>query len=103
VVRFGNDGGPVLQRDPSLEGAVAGETGYIAKLSDDLLVAERGRSIHVYLITDGMFTDVTPPVLRSGDYRVTSAQSDLGGVLWFGTEDGLLRYDPRMEKNYGAP
>src|SRR5690606_5801514 len=97
VVHLDPEGRPSFRRDPALEGMVSGEAGFVAKLGDDLLVSERGRRIHVYLITDGVLTDVTPPVLRSGDYRVTSAQPDYDGVLWFGTEDGLLRYDPRLE------
>lgn len=99
----GTNGEPALLRDPALDVAISGESGFVAELSDQLLVVESERQLHIYRVSDGGFTDVTPPVLRSGEYRVISAQSDQDGVLWIGTEDGLLRYDPRLEKHYEAP
>ncbi|HYE97097.1 MAG TPA: ATP-binding protein [Rubricoccaceae bacterium] len=53
--------------------------------------------------TSGGWQEQTPPALSRLSSRVEMAYEAANGVVWLGTEDGLLRYDPRVRKPYDAP
>ncbi|NNF58161.1 MAG: hypothetical protein HKN04_07955, partial [Rhodothermaceae bacterium] len=51
----------------------------------------------------GRWIENTPPVLRLRDARVERVYEEGTGVTWFGTDQGLLRYDPAQTKRYDVP
>src|SRR5690606_5790845 len=51
----------------------------------------------------GGYRDVTPAPLRLLDTRVLAIYEEADGTVWLGTEGGLIRLDPRLEKDYETP
>jgi signal transduction histidine kinase len=51
----------------------------------------------------GRYRDTTPAALRFRGARYNAIYEEPDGTVWLGTEEGLLRYDPRMPKGYEAP
>jgi signal transduction histidine kinase len=49
------------------------------------------------------YREATPAVLRFRNTRVLAVYEERDGTVWLGTEEGLLRFDPRMQKGYGSP
>ncbi|MBP7866377.1 MAG: hypothetical protein KA419_10540 [Acidobacteria bacterium] len=49
---------------------------------------------------DGTFRFVDTPFLRLAEYAIDAICPEPDGVVWLGGTDGLLRYDPRVPKDY---
>ena len=49
---------------------------------------------------DGTWAFDKKPFLRFADFPVGSIHSDDDGVVWFGGGEGLVRYDPSVQKDY---
>jgi signal transduction histidine kinase len=83
-----------------------GETSSLVNIdqSGRLWVVKEGR-VRVYGRTgDSEYEDVTPPALHLTDVpdRFLYVESTTG-VAWIAGEQGLIRYDPSVEKTYDAP
>ena len=50
--------------------------------------------------TDGSYIINKTPFLRFSDMAVSRIYPEENGVIWFGTNENLIRYDPLIEKNY---
>ena len=52
--------------------------------------------------TDGSYTIDKTPFLRFSDMAVSRIYPEDDGIVWFGTNENLIRYDPQVKKNYKA-
>jgi signal transduction histidine kinase/CheY-like chemotaxis protein/ligand-binding sensor domain-containing protein len=52
---------------------------------------------------DGSFRTEKLAFQRFTDTPAVIIYPEKDGVVWFGTNDGLIRYDPSIQKNYAAP
>jgi signal transduction histidine kinase/ligand-binding sensor domain-containing protein len=52
--------------------------------------------------SDGSYAVDKTALLRFSDLAVSRIYPEPGGVVWFGRDDGLIRYDPSVPKNYSA-
>lgn len=50
--------------------------------------------------TDGGYHVDKTALLRFSDLSVSKIYTEPGGVVWFGRDDGLVRFDPSITKNY---
>ena len=53
--------------------------------------------------SDGSFRADTTALLRFADLAVAKIYPEPDGVVWFGRDDGLIRYDPAVAKSYATP
>jgi signal transduction histidine kinase/ligand-binding sensor domain-containing protein len=51
---------------------------------------------------DGSYTAEKTALLRFSDLAVSKIFAEPNGVVWFARDDGLIRYDPSVQKNYAA-
>jgi signal transduction histidine kinase/CheY-like chemotaxis protein/ligand-binding sensor domain-containing protein len=51
---------------------------------------------------DGSYLPDKTPLLRFADVPSTAIYPEKNGVVWFGSTEGVIRYDPRMTKDYAA-
>jgi ligand-binding sensor domain-containing protein len=51
---------------------------------------------------DGSYLPEKTPFLRIADLRAYSMYIEDDGVAWFGSEAGVIRYDPHIQRNYAA-
>ena len=64
----------------------------------------KDRRIHRLAERDnGDWIEDTPAVLELRDARVETVFEEPDGVIWFGTDKGLLRFDPARTKEYEVP
>ncbi|MEM0999697.1 MAG: adenylate/guanylate cyclase domain-containing protein [Bacteroidota bacterium] len=52
---------------------------------------------------DGRFVYDSLPIIRAPISDVFSIYEDPTGIVWFGGVEALVRYDPKIEKNYRLP
>jgi signal transduction histidine kinase/CheY-like chemotaxis protein len=81
----------------------AGDGGYLinAAEKDRMWVMSSGK-ISAYMEQGGSFVDITPPALVLGNVPARFLYLENDGVIWVAVEQGLLRYDPLVEKDYGV-
>jgi signal transduction histidine kinase/BarA-like signal transduction histidine kinase/ligand-binding sensor domain-containing protein len=80
---------------------------------DGRYVVNYSRTGDVWTISDGKISihrrendslvDVTPTALRLGGVPPRRLYLDSDGVAWIAIDQGLLRFDPRIEKDYDVP
>ena len=69
-----------------------------------LWVANERRGVRLVPRPEGGYEAVPTALARLPEgTRVTSFWADADGVVWAGTDDGLFRYDPRLEPGRPAP
>ena len=51
---------------------------------------------------DGTYKVETKPFLRFSGFQTAVIYPEADGVVWFGGRDGLIRYDPSLQKAYSA-
>jgi signal transduction histidine kinase len=99
VIRF--------EQDEPLSRAVLGErlSAYHLNLSLDgrQWVIRDGRLFVLETGPDGVPSDVTPPALRFPGMVGQYVFVEHDGVAWVTGTDGLVRYDPRVGKDYAGP
>jgi signal transduction histidine kinase len=77
-------------------------TNYLINMSQPgkVWVVEGGR-VHVYEPTaEGGYVDVTPPILHLEGVSYQFHYVETSGVSWLAGEQGVVRYDPSVEKDY---
>jgi signal transduction histidine kinase/ligand-binding sensor domain-containing protein len=52
--------------------------------------------------SDGSYTVDKTALLRFSDLAVAKIYVEPDGIVWFARDDGLIRYDPSVRKNYSA-
>ena len=52
--------------------------------------------------SDGSYDKETTPFLRFSDETVALIYPEADGTVWFGINDGIIRYDPTIPKDYSA-
>jgi signal transduction histidine kinase/ligand-binding sensor domain-containing protein len=53
--------------------------------------------------SDGSYRADKTALLRFADLAVAKIYPEQDGVVWFGRDDGLVRYDPSIAKDYAVP
>jgi signal transduction histidine kinase len=59
--------------------------------------------IRAFVDENGPLREVTPPALGLGGLPVRYLAIDGDGVVWIAAGQGLLRFDPRIHKDYAVP
>ena len=95
-----------FEPDSTLNALAGADDGanYLINLSPSgkVWVVEGGR-VHVYESTpDGGYVDVTPPILHLEGVSYQSHYVEENGVSWLAGEQGVVRYDPSVEKDYAV-
>jgi len=54
-------------------------------------------------LVDGSYLKEQTPLLRFADVPASSIYAEDDGVVWFGSDGLLVRFDPRVPKNYASP
>jgi len=95
-----------FEPDSTLNALVGADhgTNYLINMSQPgkVWVVEGGR-VHVYEPTpDGGYVDVTPPILHLEGVSYQSHYVETNGVSWLAGEQGVVRYDPSVEKDYAV-
>lgn len=79
------------------------DTGSLVEDADGRVWISFGRDIAVGdRQTDGSYAWTTAPFVRFADEIVQTVYPDENGIVWFGTANGAIRYDTRMENGEGA-
>lgn len=71
------------------------------KVEGQVWVVKEGR-VHVYQEAEGGYKEVTPPILRLDgiSYQFMYVEGD--GTAWINGAEGIIRYEPSIEKNYAV-
>jgi signal transduction histidine kinase/CheY-like chemotaxis protein len=101
------DGHVRFEPDPSINPLVEidGETNYLVNTPrpGEVWIIRGGR-IYVYAqMGEGRYEEVTPPILRIDDVSIQVNYVEDDGVSWVVGDEGLIRYDPAVEKDYTVP
>ncbi len=70
---------------------------------DRLWFVKNDRLYIVARMADGGYEDVTPPILHLEGVSYEFLYVEESGVGWVAGNQGLLRYDPSVEKDYAVP
>ncbi len=63
-----------------------------------------GRETGVFRVqSDGSYRSDKTALLRFADLAAARIYPETDGVVWFGRDDGLIRYDPSVTKSYKTP
>jgi signal transduction histidine kinase/BarA-like signal transduction histidine kinase len=93
-------------RDYSFDMIMGGEVdgGYVVNYSHtgDVWTISDGK-ISIHRRENDSLVDVTPTALRLGGVPPRRLYLDSDGVAWIAIDQGLLRFDPRIEKDYDVP
>jgi signal transduction histidine kinase len=106
VFRFDAGTKRFLQDDRWKDVSVGGTQDVSYVIEDHLgnIWANFGRETGVFRRqSDGSFRADTTALLRFADLAVAKIYPEPDGVVWFGRDDGLIRYDPAVAKSYATP
>lgn len=105
VYAFNRDEGR-FARDPRFDSLIdfSREEGYLfaAGPSGVTWVINAG-VIRAFRHENGTIHEVTPPALGLSGLPVRLLAFDADGVVWISAEQGLLRFDPRISRDYAVP
>ena len=94
---------PVRAIDEAVASILGGGQASIATDGRESLVLMLGHDVRRLRIAGGALVDETPHALHTLPYPARTAHVEPDGVVWVGTDQGLIRYDPSVPSAYGSP
>ena len=104
IYRFDEKTGSFLPDDTLGDEFAGGPTGrsvfrIVEDMDKNIWLNSSGRNIQAIRLRDGLFSINKNPFLRMPPAQVNVIYPD-GNTVWFGGQDGLIRFDKTVKKNY---